>query len=150
MGGSISTSGYFCDIVATAGGITTFVFVYIQGHEKLMNNPMTRGRQYLELHKDLLKQNWPVWLVGLVTFLNGCSSRKPNRDGSPLQQRYFLVCPRERALFMSSLNSAQNLKSGLPNAVPTEKKRSFLFKALKLFTKLFKPDHPFINVCPDG
>ena len=35
---------------------------------------MTRCRQFLELHKALLKQSWPVWLVSLVTLLNGALS----------------------------------------------------------------------------
>lgn len=32
---------------------------------------MARCRQFLELHKALLKQSWPIWLVSLVTLLNG-------------------------------------------------------------------------------
>ena len=34
-------------------------------------NLLTRIRQYLAIHSDLLRQGWPVWLVSLVTFLNG-------------------------------------------------------------------------------
>ena len=36
-----------------------------------MNNLITRCRQFLVLYKALLKQSWAVWLVSLVTFLNG-------------------------------------------------------------------------------
>ena len=35
---------------------------------------MTHWRQYLAVHYTLLKQSWPVWLVGFVTFLNGAWS----------------------------------------------------------------------------
>ena len=37
-----------------------------------MSNPLTRSRQYIAVNSNsFLKQNWPIWLVSLVTFLNG-------------------------------------------------------------------------------
>jgi phosphatidylglycerol lysyltransferase len=38
---------------------------------KVVNNLITRCRQYLVRHKARLKQSWAIWLVGFVTFLNG-------------------------------------------------------------------------------
>ena len=40
---------------------------------KASNSPRTRFRQYLAVFTPLLKRDWPIWLVSLVTFLNGVS-----------------------------------------------------------------------------
>ena len=39
-----------------------------------MSNLIIRCRQYLAINFASLKQSWPVWLVSLVTFLNGAWS----------------------------------------------------------------------------
>ena len=53
---------------------------------------------------------------------------------SILQQRDIFGNIQFKAFICESLKFAQSLKLGLPNAVPTKKKRSFLLKAFKLLT----------------
>ena len=56
-----------------------------------MSNTMTRCRQFLEIHKVLFKQSWPVWLVSLVTFLNGFGSiANILLTRMPVRVQYFL------------------------------------------------------------
>jgi phosphatidylglycerol lysyltransferase len=42
--------------------------------KKTGKNPLTGGPEYLSIASVLLRQNWPIWLVSLVTFLSGAWS----------------------------------------------------------------------------
>jgi phosphatidylglycerol lysyltransferase len=44
------------------------------GHGEIVSNLITRSRQYAAIHSDSFRQGWPVWLVSLVTLLNGAWS----------------------------------------------------------------------------
>ena len=54
-------------------------------------NLLTRTRHYLTVNSALLKQGWPIWLVGFVTFLNGIwSIASVLLTSVPRRVQYFL------------------------------------------------------------